>query len=171
MIDMKTKTSLSRKQLSELEYVDFEVEREDWNRFKLADNALLKTKYVLINVLMEKGFREKIKKTRKEKGEIGLGIELKSTNAIGIKIPPELSGTPSDKRYSIEELRASIVEDDIDFETVKGTWNIYNLEGIIQLKIRHTPIHVGRTNKYDILGIPIYIVDFTADVVAKPTKE
>jgi len=46
-------------------YADFEVVRERWNKYKLEDNSILKTKFVLINVILEKTLDEAVKEFEK----------------------------------------------------------------------------------------------------------
>jgi len=151
-------------------YADFEVVRERLNKYKLEDNSILKTKFVLINVILEKTLDEAVKefeilieKGKKPEG-LKMGIGFQSRNIMGIEAPRRLRGEPSSKTYKIEELRASIVKDDLDFEVSEETWNSYKLKNGITLKIRSSPISVSRTSKFDIRGTPIYVVDFGADI-------
>jgi len=60
-------------------------------------------KFVLINVVAEQGFKQKIKKAKKEKGKIGIDFQFNSNDDISIQAPPKLRGNPSNKRYTIEE--------------------------------------------------------------------
>jgi len=151
-------------------FVNLEVVREGWNSYKLEDGSILKTKFVLINVIMEKNFKQKIEKARTEKG-LGLGLGISSHNVIGVEAPIELRGEPSTKACSLDELRASVVKEDMDFDVIKETWNVYKLEEGIMMKARSSPINVSRTSKFDMHGLPIYLVDFTADVkVSLPKK-
>jgi hypothetical protein len=170
---MKEKSDLSSSQrlLTDFEYVDFEVERENWNKYRLKDGAILKTKFVLINVLAEKGFKEKIKRAKTEMG-IGVGFTFQSSNVIGVEAPPNLIGNPTNVHYSPQELEKSVVEDEIDFETISESWNSYklNVNGEIYMKVRNSPIRIRRTDKFDSRGVPIYLVDFTADVKIFPKK-
>jgi len=168
---MEVKSSLdsAKKSLADLEYVDFEVERESWNKYRLKDGAILKTKFVLISALAEKGFKDKIKRSKTEKG-VGIGFTFQSSNVIGVEVPPGLMGEPNTAHYSPQELEASVVEDEIDFETVAESWNAYRLNDEIYMKVRNSPIRVRRTNKSDSRGVPIYLVDFTADVKVLPRK-
>jgi hypothetical protein len=79
-------------------------------------------------------------------------------------------GEPTASHYSPQELEASVVEDEIDFETVAESWNTYKLNDGIYMKVRNSPIRIRRTNKFDSRGVPIYLVDFTADVKVFPKK-
>jgi hypothetical protein len=168
---MQAKSSLTggKKSLADFEYVNFEVEKESWNKYKLKDGSILKTKFVLINVLAEKGFKDKVIKAKTEKG-VGVEFTFQSSNVIGVEIPPNLMGEPTDVHYSPQELEASVVEDEIDFETVAESWNAYKLNGGIHMKVRNSPIRVRRTSKLDIRGVPIYLVDFTADLKVFPKE-
>jgi len=153
-------------------FVDFKVKREQWNKYKLEDGSILKTKFVLINVLMEKDFEEKIKTARAKKEKVKLGFGIQSKNVVGVEVPPKLRGEPSTERYSSDELRASVVEEDVEvIEVITQRWNVYDLaNGVFEMKVRNSPINVSRTNKFDVYGIPIYLVDSTADIKIRAIK-
>jgi hypothetical protein len=170
---METKKSsgimVSDEPLREFEYVDFNVEKEDWNKYRLEDKTILKSKFVLISVIAEKGFKEKMKKARTDKG-IVLRYEFQSTNVVGVEPPEELMGKPTPQGYTPQELESCVIQDDMDFETILGTWNVYKLNEVASLKVRTSPIRVRRTSKFDDHGRPIYMVDFTADVKIIPKQ-
>jgi len=96
-----------------------------------------------------------------------LGIGLQSNNVIAIEAPEALRGPPSEKDYSISELRSSIVDQDIVIQEGNETWSIYKLEDNGEIRVKNSPISVSRTNKYDRYGLPIYLVNFSADVGIK----
>jgi len=150
--------------------VDFEVVREGWNRYKLEDEAVLKTKFVLISVVAEKNFKEIIERAKTEKG-LKVGFGFQSHNVVGVEAPMRLRGEPDTKTYTIEELRSSIVKEDLDFEVLTETWNVYKLENGVMIKVRNAPINVSRTSKFDSRGLPIYLVDSTADVKVSLKEE
>ncbi|MGC8848998.1 MAG: hypothetical protein ACP5QI_00795, partial [Candidatus Bathyarchaeia archaeon] len=68
----------------ELEYLEFDVVKEDWTKYKLEDGAILKSKFILGTVLKKKGVE----------GEYSLNGET-VTFAV---VPKELWGPPSTKR-------------------------------------------------------------------------
>lgn len=166
----RVKIEAPKRSLLDLKPIEFVVEKEVWNRYRLEDNAILKTKFVLINVFAEKDFEEKVERIKKAEKDVKVDFELQSSNVVGVTVPPNLIGEPSNQQYSLQELEASVVKDEIDFETITESWNIYKLEGGIILKVRNSPIRVRRTNKFDSRGIPIYLVDFVADVKFVPKK-
>jgi hypothetical protein len=158
----------SKKSLIDFEYVDFIVVREAWNRYRLEDKAILKTKFVLINVFAERNYLEKLKKAKAEKGKAGFAFKVQSSNVVGVEIPPSLLGEPSAEGYTFQELESSIAKEDIDFEAISETWNVYKLASEVEMKVRNSPVRVRRTSKFDSHGVPIYLVDFSADIKVSP---
>jgi len=147
-------------------FVDFEVVREGWSRYRLEDETILKSKFVLISVAMEKNYMEIMERAKTEKG-LKIGFSFNSQNVIGVEAPMRLRGEPDTKTCTIEELRSSIVEEDLDFEIQTEIWNVYKLKNGITVKVRNAPISISRTSKFDSRGLPIYLVDWTADVKVK----
>jgi len=160
----------SEKFPSDFVFADFEVVREGWNKYKLEDRSILKTKFVLISVIMEKNYKEIMERAKTEKGlKVGLGFQ--AHDVVGVEAPVELRGEPDSGKYRVEELRSSIIKEDMDFEVVSETWSIYKLENGIAIKVRSAPVSVSRTSKFDERGSPIYLVDSTADMkVSLPKK-
>jgi hypothetical protein len=147
-------------------FVGFKIEREDWNEYRIADNTILKTRFVLLGVLMDKTIdeiRDVLKRLPTDQA-LKMGFGFRSQTLFSMESPPNRRGSPESKRYSVPELRDSVVEEDIDFETVKSTWNSYLLENGMRLKIRLSPTLVSRTSKFDDAGIPIYVIDSTLDI-------
>jgi len=166
----KTVLRITEKMPPDFVFVNFEVVREGWNVYKLEDGSLLKTKLVFIDVMAEKDFREKIERAKTEKG-VKSGIWFSSSNVVGVEAPLGLRGEPSTRTFSQDELRASVVKNDIDFEVIKETWNVYRLDKGIEVKARSSPINIARTSKFDSKGLPIYLVDSTVSIkVALPKK-
>lgn len=151
------------------EYVDFEVEKEIWNKYKLEDGAILKTKFVLINILAQKGIGEVIKKLHMEKSTLELNFSLQSSNVLGVEVPTALLGDPSKVKYSPMELAESIIDDDLDIEAISESQNRYRLNfekvgEVAYLRIKSSPIKVSRTSKFDEYGVPQYIVNFSVSM-------
>lgn len=148
-------------------FVDFDVIREDWNKYKLEDGTIIKTKFVLINVMVEKTLKELISeaKAKKKKGSKQLmGIAIQSKNVVGVEAPKKLKGAPS-SQYTPQELQASIIHKDVDFEVIKERRNEYKLKNGMIIKVRASPFAISKTSKFDSQGLPIYSVNSTADVI------
>jgi len=160
----------SEKKTSDFKYVSFVVKKEPWNRYKLEDKSILKTKFILINVTMAKTLDEVLKEREKNKKLVEIGMGIQSRNVVGVEVPNELRGKPTPE-YTQEELRSSIVEEDLDFEILNGEyWNEYQLENGIRLKVKNTLMNVAKTSKFDDTGAPIYLVDGVATIKASLPK-
>ena len=149
-----------RKYLKELGGLDFEVLKEEWGFYKLADGSLLRIKFVLVNVIKE------------GVDEAGNPIYSFSwTNVVGVISPENLRGEPSTRRYSPKELTESIVEEDLEFKTLREGASIYKLEDGTILHIRPVLVMVSRTNKCDSKGMPIYLVNVQPIIKPKRAKK
>ena len=92
--------------------LDFNVVREPWNKYELADGSVLKLKVVLTKV-------------RKRVVDQKPVYEFEAQTIIVVLLPDDLKRPPHTKSYSPDELRATIVKDDIRYPTVSEEWNEY----------------------------------------------
>lgn len=148
-------------------FVDFKTEREEWNKYRLADGTLMRAKFGIAGFTMEESLDKFVARARRKTKpgqKIGLGLGLNSITLYAVESPPKLRGSPDSKVYPVEELRASIVKKEIDFDTVRATWNSYVLENGIRVKARISLISAGRTSKFDKMGMPVYLVSSGADI-------
>lgn len=147
-------------------FVDFSIEKEQWNMYRLADKSLLKGRYVLSAFLVDKTIDELRKEVKRHKSNqpLKLGFAFKGHKLYSVEPPANLRGERDKMNYPIEELRASIEERDIDFETVKSTWSSYKLKNGMVFKCRLSPTVVNKTSKFDDSGMPLYLIDSTLHV-------
>jgi hypothetical protein len=156
---------------SDFQFADFKVIREEWNKYKLADGAILKMKFVLVSVMMEKSLEMLVKEAREAKGaKVGIGIAIQSNNVMGIEAPKELRGPPGGQ-YSPKELQDFVIERDIDFEVIAEKRNEYKLSNGITIKVKSSPFEISKTSKYDPQGLPIYTVRSTGDITVTLPEE
>lgn len=144
-------------------FVDFKVKREDWNLYRIEDGTLLRAKFILTGVWLDDSL-DVLEKRLKEGLEPDFGFGFRSRQLYAVEPPPELRGSPDSKRYNQAQIESFIEKKDMDFETVRATWNIYELENGITVKIRLSPISINRTTKFDSGGMRIYTVNGNADV-------
>jgi hypothetical protein len=78
--------------------------------------------------------------------------------------PPELRGKPDSRSYTAAELKLSIIDEDMDFETEREVWNLYELENGITLKMRLSVVSINKTDKFEKAGMPLYTVNSNIDV-------
>jgi hypothetical protein len=142
---------------------DFKIISETWDKHKIKDGSLLKARVILSSVMLETSLNEIEARVRAgEKPKIGLAFRTR--NFFEIESPPELRGEPDTKQYSNEELRASTIETDMDFNTIQQSWNSYELENGITLKVRISIVQVNKTSKFDDRGIPVYFIESSVDL-------
>ena len=128
------------------EDIEFSIEREGWNEYKLSDGCLLKMKFVLIKVLQ----------TFDAQGNPSFGFN--SQNLLAVYAPKKVKGKPQKQKYSAKELAESVI-DDVDFKTIKEGWNIYHLKDGTKLEIKLILTRAGKTDKFDPTGAPIYLTN------------
>jgi hypothetical protein len=127
------------------ETVDFETIKEHFDKYKLNDGSILKTKFVLVKVK-----REQPSPTGAQQ------LTYSSQNVLGIIAKKTLLRTPSE----FSPNPPNIVEDDIRFEHIGNEqWNEYKLSDNRTLYIKLAVVKVSRTDRYDSLGCPIYLVN------------
>ena len=139
--------------------LDFDVVREPWNKYELSDGSILKVKYVLL----------KVRKTIEPDGRTN--YEVKGQNIIVVSnIPDHLRGRPSEESYSPRELEASIVEEDMRYNTLSEEWNEYVAEDGARIRIKMTVVKVSRTNRMNREGEPIYLVQSSTLAQIRPPR-
>lgn len=145
------------------EFVDFTIINEAWDLHKLSDKSILRARVLLTGVMLD-GKIEEIESILKSSDKPLLGMTFRTKNVFEVEPPINLRGLPDNKQYSNEELRACITEKDIDFETIKQSWNIYELKNGIRLKLRMSIVTVHKTNKLDARGMPIYLMESSIEL-------
>jgi hypothetical protein len=144
-------------------FIGFQIKREDWDMIRLEDKTIIKARIMLASVLMEGKLEDEIVKT-----QTGQKPKLKFTFVpkieYAVEPPQELRGDRDERSYTQEQLGSCVVHRDMDFETVRSSWNVYELENGITMKIRYSLIKIDKTSKYDSGGMPIYMINASADV-------
>lgn len=140
--------------------VEFEIEKEVWNRYELTDNAELRIRCVLIKVLQGPDTGNPL--TTQYTGE---------TKNLTNVVPMEgfnLWGPKTTRNFSIEEL-TNARKIPVGFESIREDWNVYRLSNGTKLKMKLVVAGVMRLQGlYDAHGVPIYNIDSTVIVSREP---
>ena len=120
--------------------LDFDTLKEDWNWYSLKDETRIKVKLIVVNVIKSDST-----------------FDVNTEKVFGVVSPPDKMGLRTDQRHSQEELSRSIIEDDLDFSTIKEDWNSYKLPDGTILKAKLALTKVSKTSKYDHAGDPFYV--------------
>lgn len=141
--------------------MEFEVEREVWNKYELSDDAILKTRVILLKLIQlpNKG----------KSAELQIGAETQIINAVSPTKNYRLYGTPYEGLYSPEVLQ-SAKKVEVNYTQLAEDWNVYRLSDGRKLKTKLVVSGIKRcVDKYDKHGIPIYIVDSAGLInISKP---
>ena len=132
----------------DFEFVDFDIVKENWSQYKLRDGTIVRIRFILL-------------KTRKYKGRNRYGkprYDINSKNVVGMIPNKSLLGKPSGP-IPAEVLGQSIVDEDIQFETIKEPWNEYRLKDGTIIRVKLVLTIVSRTDKFDESGEPIYLLN------------
>jgi len=132
------------------EYEDFEIEMEGWNTYRLVDGTLLKLRQVLLTL----------------KTDPSTQTVMPSVSNLLMAVMPaaDLRGLPSSRQYTPEELSNSVVEKNMKYETVQEAPSEYKTKSGLKLMLRTSSLTVGRTNKFDSTGYPVYLVDTQLEI-------
>ena len=136
--------------------LDFDVVKEHWNKYQLADNCLLKIKIVMTNVVKEP--------TKSKDDKQNYTFDAQN---ITVALTSE-RGSPDSRNYSPKELLDSVVKDDMRFTTVAQDWNEYVVDDGARIRIQPILLKVSKTSKFNGKGVPIYTTDINLNVQIKP---
>jgi hypothetical protein len=132
------------------EVVDFQVVREDWSRYKLADGVTLKTRLVVTKVI------------RTEQHDPTTGeptYVFSSTTLMSTICPKAVRGRPTVQPLTPQLVQQSIAEVvDFESEDQDGKWNVYNFSDGTILRIKLEVTKVSRTSLCEETGDPVYFV-------------
>lgn len=162
-IDSTPKIKIEKALTTTGTFINFEVKREGWSLYKIEDGSLLRARVILSGFLMQSG-HESIAEQIKQGKKPEITVNFRSRTLFAVESPPKLRGEPNPKPYTIKELKESIIDEDMDFETIKEVWNLYELENGITLKARLSVVAINKTDKFDNTGVPAYTVDSSVDV-------
>jgi len=142
--------------------LDFEVVREIWNKYELlGDNSILKVKVVLTRV--RKGNVPQQEEAQSSAGQ-RYSVDFQQINVV---LTGE-RGQPDTRKYTPQELQASIIKDDIRFRTVEQDWNEYVADDNTRIKIQPVIMKVAKSSKFDGKGDPIYSIELSLNLQVKP---
>ncbi|TVP39000.1 hypothetical protein [Candidatus Nitrosocosmicus arcticus] len=130
--------------------LDFTVSREDWCRYDLSDDSILKIKLIAAKI-------------RKKNADYSIDIQ----NIIVVLSNER--GQPDSKAYTPPELQQSITQD-VRYTTISQDWNEYVVDDGANIKVQPMVTKVSKTSKFDLHGDPIYLVNVQGNVVVEKPK-
>ncbi len=133
--------------------LEFDLEKEVWNKYELADDSILKARVIVLKIIQQTN--------KSNPTEIQLGGETQIISTVSPTKNYRLYGTPFLGIYTPEEL-AQAKKVDVNYTQLYEDWNVYRLSDNRKLKTKLVVSSVKRClDKYDKHGIPLYLVDST----------
>jgi hypothetical protein len=132
--------------------VDFEIEKEVWNVYDLADGTRLRIRAILVKL---------IRLPTSKIGESNYNGAFQ--NLMNSSVHPRNKG-PAGRAYTDQEL-ASFPKEEVNFTPEYEDWNIYKLPDGTRIKVKlvvSSIFKVKQQGVYNAFGEPIYMVNSTA---------
>ncbi len=138
--------------------IDFEIIKEPWNKYQLADNSILKTRAVL-------------KKVERVTDGDKISFNMDAQTLTVIYAESELMGTPNPRPISKKEMMQSIDKPDMRYDTLSQEFNEYLLDDGTKIKIFTNVTSVSRTSLKNSKGEPVYQVQTKNNIEIKQAEQ
>lgn len=138
--------------------IDFEIIKEPWNKYQLADNSILKTRAVL-------------KKVERVTDGDKISFNMDAQTLTVIYAESELMGTPNPRPISKKEMIQSIDKPDMRYDTLSQEFNEYLLDDGTKIKIFTNVTSVSRTSLKNSKGEPVYQVQTKNNIEIKQAEQ
>jgi hypothetical protein len=136
--------------------LDFDVLKEDWNKYELSDHSILKVKIVMTTV----------SKAQSQTPAAQPAYTFDIQNIIVVLTNER--GQPDTHNYSSAELEASVTKDDMRFTAIAQDWNEYVVDDGARIKIQPMILKVSKTSRFNSKGSPLYATQINMTVQVKP---
>lgn len=131
----------------EEELIPFVTKNEDWQVYELEDDTIIRTKFVLMTII-----------AYGEPNEKGLRLSRFGSQTLTVIYSPKDIRGPPDKTWTAEELEPFIIEKNLKFRQIHDAGIYQYKTEKSQFEVDYRIFQVDKTDKYDILGNPAYIV-------------
>lgn len=145
---------------TEGEFIHFEVVNEKWFAYEVEDGTILRSKFVLLEII-----------AYGEPDEQDKRLSKMGTHTLNVVYsPPELRGPPG-KKWKPSELEEFITEPNLKFSQIKdGGLYEYKLEKS-NIQVDYRVYQIDKTSKYNSNGMPAYIIRMKTTIAGMPSEE
>lgn len=147
-----------RRYMTETRTIDFEIIKEPWNIYQLADNSILKTRTIL-------------KKAERVIDGKKMSFSVDAQTLTVIYAVSSLKGERNPNPVTNEQIRNSIELKDMNYSTIAQEFNEYRLDDGTKIKIFTNIAEISRTTLKDAKGDPIYTVSSNNSMEIKPSQQ
>jgi len=139
----------------EEEMINFDVLNEKWQVYELEDNTIIKSKFLLINILAY-GVPD----------EEGKRLTRFGTQTINVIHSPRGIRGPPDRTWTAEELEPYVTETNLKKRLIKDS-GLYRYESENSIfEVDYMIRQVDKTSKYDAIGMPAYIIRSKTSIIS-----
>lgn len=127
-----------------LQEMDFDIVKEEWNAYRLSDGTILRIRPIVIKIFLSE--------ETTPSGKRAMGFV--ANNVVAARVPKELMRATEDAGEEHESVR-------VDFEPIKEVWNEFKLKDGSTMRVKLVVSRVLRTSDYNKFGEPVYIATST----------
>jgi hypothetical protein len=126
--------------------LDFDILKENWNKYKTEDGSILKIKNPTIKVF----------KTAERDSRGNPIYRIAGISMVVSIVPDSLKSNPSQD----ETVYPSDVLDELKFTVISEDWSEYKLSDGIIFRVKTVVNKISRTKKFNEYGEPIYWINW-----------
>jgi|SRR5208337_635964 len=131
--------------------VDFEIEKEVWNSYDLADGTRLKARSVLYKL---------VRVPSQNTAESNYNATFQTM--VSAFVHPRNKGNVG-RAYTEQEI-AALPKDEVNFTTEYEEWNVYKIADGTRIKTKlvvSSILKVRQEGVYNMFGEPLYVINWT----------
>ena len=141
--------------------VDFEIEKEVWNSYDLADGTRIKSRAILVKLV------------RVPSQNVGESLyNATFQNVLSAFVHPRNKGSGG-RPYTDQEIKG-LSKEEVNFTTEYEDWNIYRLPDGTRMKTKlvvSSILKVKQEGVYNVFGEPLYVVNWTNVLAPVPKAQ
>jgi len=98
------------------------------------------------------------------------GFAINSSNVVSCYVPKEKRNPAAFQKYDPSELQGGIIDDDMEPETLRENFSVYDLSNGMVLSVKTVVAQISKTKFYTQDGEHVYLVNSTPVVKVKKNK-
>lgn len=126
--------------------LSFEPIHEGWSIYKTKDGVSIKIRQVMMSIVLA---------NVKEEGN----SQLAAGGSLIFAVSAPVKGTPNPRPITNEEIVATIVEPEVQFDIVREDWSDYNVESV-KVGVKVIATNIAKSSLFDATGEPVYYVNY-----------
>lgn len=143
--------------MNEERWLDFDIIKERWNKYRLEDDSILKTRTIL-------------KRVRYTPTKNYMPYDVEMDFLIAIHANPALRGKANPNRLSNDEILKNVEVEDMQYHNLEHEPNEYMLDNGTKVVIHTDIANISRSSLREQYGNPVYSVFVNNTTRIKPVN-